>query len=243
MTSLTPAAFAPLFGLPPSSPRITSFLASLTPSSSASPNKGAEPDVKTYPDVIYHNYYSLGLSLCFDTTKGLESVDIYNTPPPSSSAPPGPSRPGKAATPAYSPPPKILIHFPSSTMILPANPKDRKSKDLTLRRPLTVLVRKEMRGREFVRVLGEPGRKGSGSWVGVWLEWPKVGLCAESLEGVEGGERKGEKEKVEVGLMLDLQDPGAGEIVDEEGMKKGMGGVWERAAGWEWKSLKVFRVA
>lgn len=35
-------------------------------------------DIKFYLDVIYYNYYDLGLSLCFLLEKGLDLVDIFN---------------------------------------------------------------------------------------------------------------------------------------------------------------------
>lgn len=77
--------------------------------------------------------------------------------------------------------------------------------------------------------LGEPSRKGSGGWTGVWLEWKRVEFKVDE---------KGNKG--EIGVMVELRDPGAAEMT-EEMMKKGMGGVWERATKWEWKSLKLFK--
>ncbi len=71
-------------------------------------------------------------------------------------------------------------------------------------------------GREFVIALGEPTKKGGGTgWLDVWLEWSALGI------------------------QVDLRDPKGTET--EEIKKKGLGGVWDQAAGWVWVDLKIFR--
>lgn len=90
-----------LLGSSPSSPRITEFLTTLSssPSSSSSPPTPPpllEPEIKTFPGTVYHNYYDLGISFCYipDKSKGgkgkvdptvngeqdfkLDEIDIYN---------------------------------------------------------------------------------------------------------------------------------------------------------------------
>jgi len=79
-----------LLGHSPSSRQLTEYLATL---STTIPS----PEVKSYPDAVYFNYYSLGLSLLFvpvngykprsnssrqdllDTHLVLDGVDIYNS--------------------------------------------------------------------------------------------------------------------------------------------------------------------
>ncbi|KAK8861260.1 hypothetical protein IAR55_002079 [Kwoniella newhampshirensis] len=227
MPGLSPTSFAPLFSLPPGSSQITAFLSLLS-----SPSPLPPPDIKSYPDAIYHNYYSLGLSLCFLPSKGLDSVDIYNTPSTSSTTPPPPPPQRnrfKKEEPTYSPPPTIELHFPTTTLTLPPVKEGEEATEMS--RPPTVVLKPNSVGRQLVSCLGEPSRKGSGGWTGIWLEWSKVELQAAQ----EGGET------LEVGLMVELRDPGAAEKMTEEDMRKGMGGVWDRAGRWEWQSLKVFK--
>ncbi|WVF67054.1 hypothetical protein IAT40_001798 [Kwoniella sp. CBS 6097] len=245
MSSLNLASFAPLFGLPPSSPEITAFLSTMisTSSSASSAAPLPEPEIKTYPDAVYHNYYSLGLSLFFDPSKnnGLDSVDIFNPSPY-----PKPSMPGRKPEPTYAPPPQVSMDFPTDTLSLPPLKKGEESKSIP--RPTYFSLDAETTGRQFVSCLGEPSRKGSGGWTGVWLEWSAVGLVSNgqqrtaSKDGEEQKKTDGlQIETVKVGMMLELRDPGAQEKVSEDAKKKGMGGVWERAAGWSWANIKVFK--
>ncbi|WVQ94569.1 hypothetical protein IAU59_001649 [Kwoniella sp. CBS 9459] len=251
MASLDLSSFAPLFGLPPSSPKITEFLSTLTPTTSSSSSSASglpasvpDPEIKTYPDAVYHNYYSLGLSLFFDPSKnnGLDSVDIFNPSPFTK-----PSKPGRKPEPTYAPPPTTFMEFLSDTLILPPLKKGDEAKSIS--RPKNLSLDKDTTGRQFVSCLGEPSRKGSGGWTGVWLEWSPVDLVSRpqrstSTEQAEQGTIDGAEEpvgSVQVGIMLELRDPGAQEKVSEEAKKKGMGGVWERAAGWSWASVKVFK--
>ncbi|OWZ69984.1 hypothetical protein AYX14_04631 [Cryptococcus neoformans] len=220
MPTLDPSSLAPLFNLPSSAPQIPKFIACLA-SSSTPPT----PDIKSYPDAIYHNYYGLGLSLCFLPEEGLDSVDIFNREP----NPPA-LKPGRAVT-VYAPPPEVTIHFTSTSLTLPPRDPKRKSTEppKSIARPPFITFTSTTTGRQLVSCLGEPSRKGSGGWTGVWLEWKRVEFKVDE---------KGNKG--EIGVMVELRDPGAAEMT-EEMMKKGMGGVWERAAKWEWKSLKLFK--
>ncbi|KAL7419890.1 hypothetical protein Q5752_005806 [Cryptotrichosporon argae] len=290
------AALHALLGQAPSSPPIASFLSALS-----APGPTPAPDVKTYTDASYHNYYALGLSLCYTGSPlALDSIDIFNTPPPrpacSSSSSTSPSSPASTsaaypsasaapapapaptslprAKPTYAPPPPLTLRFPTPELVLP--PSKPGGSPLRLPRDPLLCVRPGSTGREIVRALGEPGRKGAGGWVGVWLEWKGVELVAgeggregesegragaiQEGGGAEGGgdgEEPGQAHgtgpgkksdtaarasTVFLGLMLELRDPGAGETLSENEIKRGAGGVWERAAGWTWASIKVFRV-
>ncbi|OCF32353.1 hypothetical protein I316_06022 [Kwoniella heveanensis BCC8398] len=243
MSSLNLSSFAPLFGLPPSSSEIKAFLSTLTPpsSSSSSLSNGKSsldlvPEIKTYPDAVYHNYYAFGLSLFFDPTKnnGLESVDIFNPSPF-----PKPPKPGRKPEPTYAAPPRLTMDFPTDTLVLPPLKQGGETKSIS--RPRIFSLDAETTGRQFVSCLGEPSRKGSGGWTGVWLEWSPVELVSTASSQPFPKDTGVESETVKVGIMLELRDPGAQEKVSDDAKKKGMGGVWERAAGWSWASVKVFK--
>src|SRR5216684_60549 len=71
-----------LLGHSPTSPDLAAFLSALS-------SPIATPDVKSYPDAVYFNYYSLGLSLLFLPIDGykprseishlaLDGIDVYN---------------------------------------------------------------------------------------------------------------------------------------------------------------------
>lgn len=45
---------------------------------------------------------------------------------------------------------------------------------------------------------------------------------------------------VVLGIMVELRDPGADEVLSEEQKRKGAGGIWDRAAGWSWSGMKIF---
>jgi len=146
-----------LFGVSASSPQLESYL-------ERAANKIGlpsipQPDIKAYPDVVYFNYYALGLCLLFIPPKGLsvtldhdklllDGADIFNDKGPS-----------------YSP-------FP----LLP----------LELRREDDTLFELDSAttGQEFVRALGEPARKGGGTGlssgsISIWCEWSKLGVMVE----------------------------------------------------------------
>lgn len=152
-------------------------------------------------------------------------MDIFNREP----NPPA-LKPGRTVT-VYAPPPEVTIHFTSTSLTLPPRDPKRKSTEppKSIARPHFITFTPTTTGRQLVSCLGEPSRKGSGGWTGVWLEWKRV-----EFKVVEKGN------KGEIGVMVELRDPGAAEMTGEM-MKKGMGGVWERAAKWEWKSLKLFK--
>ncbi|KAI0307700.1 hypothetical protein B0F90DRAFT_1807132 [Multifurca ochricompacta] len=146
------------------------------------------PDVKSYPDAVYFNYYTLGLSLLFVPVNGyvplsgasrqdlqdahliLDGVDIYNNAPSDNHD----SKTGfRSRSSTYS-------SFPITPITITLSPE---SKDGTSR-PSVLNVTQNWVGKDFVAVLGEPDRKGGGSGpssgsIGIWVEWIKDGLMVE----------------------------------------------------------------
>jgi len=220
---LSLASLAPLLGREITDTAIETALARLAPTTKV------EYEEKTYPDATYRNYYALGLSLCFLPKSGsqsvlvLDSIDIFNSTPDSATPKPRASKPA----PTYAvPPTPLVVHFAETELVLP--PRKPGEKEVRVPRPPVLDIELSTTAREIVRRFGEPTRKGAGGWVGVWLEWGSVEL-------------KDGEEAVKVGIMLEMKDPKGAEEMTEEQKKKGMGGLWDRAAFWRWGSIKVFR--
>ena len=169
-----------LLGYSPSSPDLVTYLSTLSATQ-------VTPDVKSYPDAVYFNYYSLGLSLLFipindykprsglsrqdlqDAHLVLDGIDIYNDDGKTSSR-----------SPAYSP-------YPTTPIALTVTPETKEGTS----RPSALSVTRNMTGKEFVATLGEPDRKGGGSGpssgnIGIWVEWTGDGIMVEF-----GGEDRG----------------------------------------------------
>ncbi|KAG6818055.1 hypothetical protein H0H87_009210 [Tephrocybe sp. NHM501043] len=182
-----------LFGLHPSSPELSNYLASLFIRTSTADPSAVE--VKSFPDAVYLNYYALGLSLLFTPLPGynpktglklselnsdqliLNSLDIYNIPKPSASGPRSQNTSSRIAELAFS-------SFPSFPLVLDigGEVKDKDGKAQT--RPPTLEVTLQTTGKDFVQCLGEPDRKGGGSGpssgsIGIWCEWTKDGIMIE----------------------------------------------------------------
>ena len=168
-----------LLGHSPSSHQLTGYLSTL---STTIPT----PEVKSYSDVVYFNYYSLGLSLLFvpvngykprsdasrqdllDTHLVLDGVDIYNSASSSNLA----GETGSQRS-IYSP-------YPITPIVIAISPET--GGDIS--RPSFLNITQPMVGKEFVALLGEPDRKGGGSGpssgsIGIWVEWTKDGLMVE----------------------------------------------------------------
>lgn len=167
-----------LFGLHPSSDRITSFLTSISALANIS---SVTPEVKAYSDAVYFNYFPLGLSLLFKPAKGykpktglqrtelnenllvLDGVDIYN-----------PSKTDITKTKN-----KLLYsRYPVDAIALSlvSTPEHPRAEFITIT-PTTT-------GKEFVEAMGEPERKGGGAGpssgsIGIWCEWTKDGVLIE----------------------------------------------------------------
>lgn len=193
-------------GFSPSSSRLATKLAALSPSTSLD-----SAQVKAYPDSVYYNLHSLGLSLVFHPTPpyrpktgtspsqldlsqlSLASIDLYNhtatlnDPSPSAKPPREPStlHPTYALFPAY----------PVPVSYLPANRHAAEpAASATPREPATFLLTPETKGKELVAALGEPDRKGGGEGsLGIWVEWIEVGLMVEFASGgLQAWEKGGE---------------------------------------------------
>ncbi|KAG8949592.1 hypothetical protein FRC00_008066 [Tulasnella sp. 408] len=160
-----------VLGSNPSGPQLDEYLKSI--SSEQTP----DPEIKSYPDAVYFNFYSLGLSLLFTPTNGykpktglsraelretdlvLDSVDIYNKQTKTGHSSTGPRQ--------YSSFPALPISIPK-----PDTP------DSTLEVTLNTT------GKDFVGFLGEPSRKGGGGGpaggsIGIWCEWKAAGVMVE----------------------------------------------------------------
>ena len=179
-----------LLGQHPSSQRLSDYLISISAQDT--------PEVKSYPDAVYFNYYSMGLSLLFspqnnykpttglkredlrDDNLILDSIDFYNVPKPISSLAGGIVKLPHTAELAFS-------TFPVSpfTLSLSAQPPPT----APAARPSSFEIVPTTSGKDFVAVLGEPDRKGGGAGpstgsIGIWCEWSMDGIMVE-FGGVE----------------------------------------------------------
>lgn len=160
-----------LFNETPTSTRLRSYL---TEAASSAGIALSEPEVKTYPDAVYFNYYTLGISFLFVPSTGrtkmpldyetlsLDGIDIYNT--------------SKEAKPSKG---KTYSRFPLLPVKLTASPEhnsDSTSNQFELKSQTT--------GQDLVQALGEPARKGGGAGpssgsISIWCEWSKLGVMVE----------------------------------------------------------------
>ena len=205
-----------LLGLNPSSPGLSAYIASLA--HAASQPGAATPEVKSYADAVYFNYYSLGLSLLFKPIGGytpkaglkledlkeeslaLDGIDIYNVPSPKAGA--NASRAAKSAYTTYPTFPIVLglVPLPSSD--------DGKS------RPESVSITSETTGKDFVLNMGEPDRKGGGAGpssgsIGIWCEWSKDGVMVEFGGEESRGPQAWERGKDAVWKVISIFPPKA----------------------------------
>lgn len=168
-----------LLGCNPSSTELENYTAFLI--AIAALDRPVSPEIKPYSDAVYFNYYKLGLSLQFSPTDGykpssqdelkndklsLDSIYLYNT------------FRGEGVS-------KFSPH-PVSPILLKLNPnvRDKDGNLLSRPGPSALEVHKDMSGKDFVKVLLEPDRKGGGTGpssgsIGIWCEWSKEGLMVE----------------------------------------------------------------
>ena len=175
-----------LLGLHPDDASLTRHIFSL--SSAAARDAPVVPEVKSYSDAVYFNYFALGLSLLFSPTDGykpssgakstdlkmdklvLDSIYIYNIPKKSDSR-------KRAAEMAFT-------TYPVSPIALIIKPKNNDAEGITPSRPPQLDVSLDTTGKQFVAALGEPDRKGGGAGpssgsIGIWCEWSKDGIMVE----------------------------------------------------------------
>jgi len=177
-----------LLGLRPSAPTISQYIGSLV---EVAKTTASSPDIKSYPDVVYFNFYPLGISLLFVPTNGykpkgglglndlqqedliLDSIDIYNVP--KAQANDGDESKSLRSELAFT-------TFPVSPITLPITAKSEDGRPLG--RPPCIDVTPESTGKDLVQALGEPDRKGGGAGpssgsINIWCEWSKDGLMVE----------------------------------------------------------------
>jgi hypothetical protein len=167
-----------LLGHSPSSHQLTQYLSTLSTTATS-------PEIKSYPDAVYFNYYSIGLSLLFvpvngykprsdasrqdllDTHLVLDGVDVYNSASSNNLS----GETGHRS--AYSP-------YPITPIVIAISHET--SGDTT--GPSFLNITQDLVGKEIVALLGEPDRKGGGSGpssgsIGIWVEWTRHGLMVE----------------------------------------------------------------
>ncbi|KAM6498427.1 hypothetical protein JOM56_006375 [Amanita muscaria] len=172
-----------LLGLRLSSPILAEYIASIA--SNVSIANATVPEVKAYSDVVYLNYFALGLSLLLAPQGGykpasvsklseldseklvLESIDMYNALP----AKPSKTQPAFATFAAL---PVVLS--------LAGDIKNKEGEVIT--RQANILVSADSTGKDFVAALHEPDRKGGGAGpstgsIGIWCEWTMDGIMVE----------------------------------------------------------------
>ncbi|KAF5355805.1 hypothetical protein D9756_004087 [Leucocoprinus leucothites] len=182
-----------LLGLRPSAPIISQYINSLAEAAKIPKGTTPGPEIKSYSDAVYFNYYPLGISLVFVPTDGykpktgleldhlqqeklvLDSIDIYNVP----KTPVTDTDESKSSRSEL-----VFTTFPVSPIVLPitAQPKDQDGKIIERRPQLDITL--ESSGKDFVGALGEPDRKGGGTGpssgsINIWCEWSKDGLMVE----------------------------------------------------------------
>ena len=142
------------------------------------PKAAPDPEIKSYSDALYKNYYTLGLSLMFVDKNGsnsikdidpqsedlvLDSIDMYN-----------PTQEEKTSTngQVYAPYPANLVLTP-----LPGTVGNEP-------RPSELTITSSSTGKDLLGHLGEPDRKGGGTGpssgsINIWCEWTKDGILIE----------------------------------------------------------------
>ena len=185
-----------LLGLRPSEPAISQYIDSLVEVAEAT---ASSPDVKSYSDVVYFNFYPLGISLLFVPMNGykpkaglrldglqqgdliLDSIDIYNVPK-TDETDGGESKPLRSEF--------AFMTFPVSPITLPITAQLEDSDGKPPVRPPCIDVTSESTGKDLVQALAEPDRKGGGAGplsgsINIWCEWSKDGLMVE-FGGAQG---------------------------------------------------------
>jgi len=200
-----------LLGLHPDDTSLVQYISSL--SASAARDGPVIPEIKSYSDAVYFNYFALGLSLLFSPTgrykpsSGANSTDlktdklildniyIYNIPKQSDSR--------KRAA---------FATYPISPITLIIKPKDKDAEGNAPSRPPQLDVSPETAGKHFVAALGEPDRKGGGAGpssgsIGIWCEWSKDGVMVEFGGDEAQGPQAWERGKDAIWKILTVFSP------------------------------------
>ncbi|KAG1716007.1 hypothetical protein ID866_1172 [Astraeus odoratus] len=174
-----------LLGSTPSADSITNYLSYISRKISAV--DALVPEVKAYPDMVYFNYYKLGISFQFAPREGykpatglkrnelrddrlsLECIDVYN----GTWASPSNETSPRTTQPTFSSYPSFPLQIP-----LEASSGNKES------RPPFISIATNTTGKEFVSWLGEPSRKGGGvgpssGSINIWCEWSRDGIMVE----------------------------------------------------------------
>lgn len=205
-----------LLGLSPSSPRLAEYIQSISPN-----NQTFTPEVKSYSDAVYLNYYPLGLSILFSPTPGykpssglklsdlkqdcllLDSLYLYNTSKQSQDRAKGTS--SRAAELAFS-------RFPVSPFVFAIDAILEDKNGDKIPRPPSLEIHADSSGKDFVKALGEPDRKGGGAGpssgsIGIWCEWSKDGIMVEFGGDEAKGPQAWERGKDAVWKIITLFSP------------------------------------
>jgi len=214
-----------LIGLRPSSDNLAHYLASLANHAST-----PTPNVKSYPDAVYMNYYALGLSLLFSPLPGykpktglalseldkdqlvLDSIDIYNIPKGASSEPKSKGTSSRTAE-------LVFSSFPLFPIVLDVGGEVKDKDSNVLAHPSQLQVAPQTTGKDLVQCLGEPDRKGGGAGpssgsIGIWCEWSKDGIMVEFGGDEARGPQAWERGKDAVWRVMTVFLPQTGKTSD-----------------------------
>ncbi|KAH7928493.1 hypothetical protein BV22DRAFT_1110396 [Leucogyrophana mollusca] len=206
-----------LLGAHPSADRVSAYLTDLSLLVDA-PNPTL-PEIKSYSDAVYFNYYALGLSFLFSPQNGykpttglkreqlkddnlvLDSIDIYNIPKPKPSVTSS-AKSSRTAELAFLTHPVSPLRF---ALYAQSSQEDKP-------RPAEIEVLRETAGKDFVVWLGEPDRKGGGAGpssgsIGIWCEWSKDGIMVEFGGDESRGPQAWERGKDAVWKVITLFPP------------------------------------
>lgn len=173
-----------LLGLSSTAEPLLDYLKQLADLAS-NPGQTVSPEIRSYSDALYMNYYPLGLSLMFVAKDGssiknvdlrneklvLDSIDVYNVEPAEAEA--NAKLKSASTTQAYA-------SHPVPSLTLPLLPSVEEGEE----RPSEIKLTASSAGKEIVGVMGEPDRKGGGSGpssgsIGIWCEWARDGIMIE----------------------------------------------------------------
>ncbi|KJA29300.1 hypothetical protein HYPSUDRAFT_32697 [Hypholoma sublateritium FD-334 SS-4] len=203
-----------LLGLHPDDASFTQHISALT--SAAARDAPVAPEIKSYSDAVYFNYFALGLSVLFSPTDGykpsagakstdlktdklvLDSIYIYNVPTQAGSR-------KRAAELAFT-------TYPISPIALVIKPKNDDAEGDAPSRPPQLDVGLDTAGKQFVAALGEPDRKGGGAGpssgsIGIWCEWSKDGIMVEFGGDEAQGPQAWERGKDAIWKIITLFSP------------------------------------